>query len=65
MAMNALQRALVNAGLAEEPKEKKHKFKQFKCFNCGGRMIQIPDTNTMACEKCHQYFVFNNINSCY
>ena len=58
MAMNALQRALVRAGLAEEPKEKRKHYKQFKCFNCGARMVQIEETNTMACEKCGQYFVF-------
>ena len=58
--MNALQRALVRAGLAEEPKERKRHYKQFKCHNCGARMIQIEDTNTMACERCGQYFVFKN-----
>ena len=59
MAMSALPRALVRAGLAEEPKEKKKRYKQFKCHNCGSRMIQIPETNTMACENCNQYFVFD------
>lgn len=59
MAMNALQRALVKAGLAQPPREKRKHYKQFKCHQCGSRMIQIPDTNTMACEKCGQYFVFD------
>lgn len=59
MAMNALQRALVRAGLAQEPKEKRKHYKQFKCHQCNSNMIQIPGTNTMACEKCGQYFVFD------
>lgn len=60
MPMNALQRALVRAGLAQEPKEKKRQYrKKFKCHQCGAPMHQVPDTNTMACERCGQYFIFN------
>ncbi len=59
MAMNALQRALVKAGLAQEPKEKQKHRKQFKCHQCGSKMIQVLDTNVMACENCNQYFVFD------
>lgn len=61
-ALTALPRALVNAGLAKEPKEKRKHYKQFKCHVCGSPMIQIEDTNTMACEKCKQYFIFKNDN---
>ena len=59
MAMTALPRALVRAGLAQEPKEKRKHYKQFKCHQCGSKMIQIEGTNTMACENCNQYFVFS------
>ena len=59
-ALTALPRALVRAGLAKEPKEKKKYYKRFKCHNCNSNMIQIEGTNTMACERCGQYFVFRN-----
>ena len=60
MTMNALQKELVRTGLAQEPKEKKKRYhKKFKCHKCGASMCQIPDTNTMACEQCGQYFIFN------
>ena len=61
MAMNSLQKELVRTGWAEEPKEKRKHYKQFKCHKCGSRMIQVPDTNTMACEneQCNQYFIFS------
>lgn len=58
--LTALPRALVNAGLAPEPKEKKKHYKRFKCHVCGSNMIQIEDTNTMACENCKQYFIFKD-----
>lgn len=60
VALNQLQKALVNAGLADPPKEKKRHYKKFKCHQCNSNMIQVPDTNTMACERCGQYFVFKN-----
>lgn len=59
VALNALQKELVEKGLANMPKEKRKRFKQFKCHKCHHNMIQIPDTNTMACENCGQYFVFS------
>jgi DNA-directed RNA polymerase subunit RPC12/RpoP len=59
-ALTALPRALVRAGLAQEPKERRKHYRQFKCHQCGSKMIQIPETNTMACERCGQYFIFNN-----
>ena len=63
MAMNSLQKALVNAGLAEEPKERPHRGKKFKCRRCQSPMIKIPETNVMACsnEKCSQYFIFDKV----
>ena len=52
MAMNALQRALVKAGLAEKPKERKRRNrKKFTCHKCGAPMIQLEDTNIMVCSK--------------
>ena len=45
--------------IEEEPKEKKKNYRKFKCRQCGSRMVQIEDTNTMACENCNQYFVFS------
>lgn len=63
MALGTIQRALVDAGLANEPKPKrKRPQKEIKCFKCGSPMIRIEDTNTMACsnEKCRNYRVFSN-----
>jgi len=58
--MNALQLALVKAGLAEEPKPKrKRKGKQFNCRRCNTVMTKIDNTNTMVCEKCGQYYLFD------
>lgn len=58
--LNALQRALVNAGLAEEPKPKKRrKNKQFNCRRCGTVMTKVEDSNIMFCSKCGQYFLFD------
>jgi len=58
--LNALQRALVNAGLAEEPKpKKKRKGKQFNCRRCGTVMTKVDDSNIMFCPKCGQYFLFD------
>ena len=58
--MNALQLALVKAGLAEEPKPKrKRKGKQFNCRRCNTVMTKVEDTNIMFCEKCGQYYLFD------
>ena len=55
-SLNALQRELVRVGLAEEPKERKIKYKQFKCHTI---MTKVPDSNIMYCEKCGQCFLFD------
>lgn len=60
MPMNALQRALVNAGLAEEPKEKRKRYKKFTCNRCGETMTRLDGTNFMYCSRCdHSYFIFS------
>ena len=62
MAMNAMQRALVNAGLAEKPKDRKRRGKQFKCNKCG-EVMEHPEwaSNVMWCPKCDSsYFIFTN-----
>ena len=60
--LNALQRALVDAGLVEEPKTtKKKKTKQFKCYKCQTVMTKVPDSNVMYCEECGQYFLFDKV----
>jgi len=59
--MNALQLALVNAGLAEAPKTRKPRGKQFKCHKCHNVMVKVPDSNIMYCEKCGQYFLFDRV----
>ncbi len=62
MALNALQRALVKSGLAEQPKEKKkHRGKRFNCHKCKTVMTKVPDSNIMYCEKCGQYFLFDSV----
>ena len=58
--MNALQKSLVAAGLAEKPEERKHKPREYKCRKCGAPMIQIEGTNTMACSSCKNFFIFDN-----
>lgn len=58
--MNALQKSLVDANLAEKPKERKRKPREYKCRQCGAPMIQIEGTNTMACSSCKNFFIFDN-----
>lgn len=59
--MNALQRALVRASLAEEPKERKHKSKEFKCNKCGEVMEHPSWGNFMYCKNCDSsFFIFSN-----
>lgn len=61
MVMNSLQKALVNAGLAEEPKDRKRRGKQFKCNKCGEVMEHPDGMNVMFCPKCDSsYFIFSN-----
>ncbi len=60
--MNALQRAIVRAGLAEEPKPKRRrKGKQFNCRRCNTIMTKVYGTNIMFCEKCGQYYLFDDV----
>lgn len=55
--MNQLQKALVNAGLAEESKVRKYRGgKQFKCKKCDTIMIRPDNTNLMYCPKCDKSF---------
>lgn len=59
--MNAMQSALVKAGLVTDvPKERKRKSREYKCRKCGAPMIQIEGTNTMACSSCKNFFIFDN-----
>lgn len=60
-ALNALQRALVDAGLAEAPKPRKRNGKQFKCHRCKHIMTKVPDSNIMYCEQCGNYFLFDEV----
>ncbi len=62
--MNALQLALVDAGLAKPPKERKWKPRSFNCFKCHGEntMHPIENTNTMVCENCGNYYIFKKDN---
>lgn len=59
--LNALQKALVDAGLAQEPKPRKRNGKQFKCHRCHNVMTKVPDSNIMYCEQCGQYFLFDKV----
>ena len=60
MSLNALQKALVESKLAEEPKPRKRKKKNFKCKVCGAPMKIIDDSNIMVCsgDKCKNYYLF-------
>lgn len=57
--MNSLQKALVNAGLADTPKARKYRQKTYNCAKCGAPMVTHEGTNIMACTKCSNYFVFD------
>lgn len=59
--LNALQRELVRVGLAEEPKSRKTKYRQFKCHRCKHLMIKVPDSNVMYCPECGQFFLFDKV----
>lgn len=62
MALNTIQKAMVEVGLIEEPQSRKHKKKKFKCKVCGAPMQTIDETNIMVCtgDKCKNYYLFNN-----
>lgn len=61
--LGPMQKALVNAGLAEAPKQRPHRGKEFKCKRCKQPMIKVPDSNIMYCsnEKCNNYFLFSQV----
>lgn len=60
--LNALQRALVKSGLAEQPKRKrKRKGKTFNCHRCHNVMTKVEDSNIMYCKNCGQYFLFDSV----
>lgn len=62
VVLGPMQKALVESGLANHPKQKhKRQQKEIKCFKCGSSMIRIENTNTIACsnEKCSNYRVFS------
>lgn len=63
--MNSLQKALVSSGLAQTPKERKNKPREYKCRKCGAPMIQVEYTNTMSCSnpKCSNFFIFDHLNA--
>ena len=59
--MNAMQSALVKAGLVMDvPKERKRKSREYKCPKCGNPMVRIEGTNVMACSSCKNFFIFEN-----
>lgn len=61
--MNAMQSALVKAGLVtvtDVPKERKRKSREYRCRKCGNPMVRIEGTNVMACSSCKNFFIFEN-----
>ena len=58
--MNSLQKALVSSGLAQTPKERKNKPREYKCRKCGAPMIRVENTNTMSCSSCKNFFIFDS-----
>lgn len=60
MALGIMQKALIDANLAKQPKERKYKNKEFECRKCKkGTMSIIEGTNTMACDSCNNIYVFD------
>lgn len=58
--MNALQKAIVEKGLAKAPRQRRFKPKTYTCAKCGALMETIENTNIVACTKCSNYFMFNS-----
>lgn len=52
-----LQKAMIDAGMASPPKERKRKTRSYPCHKCGGKMTPVEGTNVMACS-CGNYFIF-------
>ena len=59
--LGPLQKALVQAGLAEKPKAQRKRFKKFNCRKCENIMIKVPDSNIMYCNNCGSYFLFDKV----
>lgn len=67
MALNTIQKALVESGLAKEPKQRKRRKKEYKCRVCGSPMIILDDTNIMVCSQtnanskkgCQNFYLFD------
>jgi len=57
--MNALQKELVDKGLAKRPRFRKRKGKVVTCNKCGHPMEVHEGTNVMACTNCSAYFIFD------
>lgn len=60
--MNSLQKALVESGLAKEPKKRKHHSRtRTKCHKCGEYMIIPQGTNILVCPNCESrsYFILD------
>lgn len=70
--MSTLQQALINAGLAKEPKSRKpRKQKVYKCKVCGSPMERVEGTNIMYCSSsnlkagktCKNFYIFGTKKS--
>lgn len=55
--MNALQKALVSAGLAEEPKVRSRRKRKVTCRGCGSEMRRVDSTNVIVCPNCKNYII--------
>lgn len=56
--MNALQKALVDAGLAKKaPKTHGRRHDSIKCRKCGARMDKKDGTNIFVCPECGNQYV--------
>jgi len=57
---NQLEIALRERNLINKPrKDRKPKLKVFNCKKCGEPMIRLENTNTMACSKCKNWYLFD------
>lgn len=58
---NTMAKALVNAGLAEMPKEKKFRHKAIKCRKCKQSNMKIEaGENFAVCPECGNYIIFSD-----
>lgn len=59
---NQLEIALREKNLINKPrKDRKAKLKIFNCKKCGEPMIRLTNTNTMACSKCNNWYLFDSV----